>query len=225
VVFYKSISQPDLWSGNNLIAFLKQRGITVRGQVRRGVAPAKAAALAMYESKPLALIIADMQKFSNNYVAEMLVKNLAAENGVVPATMPAGMSQLEKFLNRIGLKKGDYKFINASGFSRENKMAPEHIGRILEAIREDFSSYPEFLTSLPIGGVDGTLKNRMKNTGAERWVRAKTGLLNGAVALAGYAGLANGTVRSFAFLYNGPGREDQARALFDRMAAALVEAE
>ncbi|MCM2280406.1 MAG: D-alanyl-D-alanine carboxypeptidase/D-alanyl-D-alanine-endopeptidase, partial [Bdellovibrionaceae bacterium] len=197
--------------------------ITVQGKVKRGSAPSQAAVLATYESKPLALIVADMAKFSNNYVAEMLVKNLAAENGVVPATMPAGMAQLEKYLTDVGFKKGEYAFINASGLSRENRMSPAQLGRLLEAMREDFTSYPEFLTSLPIGGVDGTLKSRMKNTGAERWVRAKTGLLNGVVGLAGYAGRSNGTVRTFAFIYNGGGREDQARALFDRMAAALAE--
>lgn len=222
-VFYKSISHPDLWSGHNLVSFLKQRGITVRGKVRRGRASTSASALATYESKPLALIVADMSKFSNNYVGEMLVKNLAAENGVLPATMPAGMAQLEKFLTKVGFKSGEYAFVNASGFSRANKMTPAQLGRLLEAMREDFTSYPEFLTSLPIGGVDGTLKNRMKNGGAERWVRAKTGLLNGVVGLAGYAGRGNGHVRTFAFIYNGPGREDRARVLFDQMAAVLAE--
>lgn len=222
-VVYKSITHPDLYSAHNLVAFLKQRGITVRGKVRRDKTPASANVLATSESKPLALIVADMSKFSNNYVAEMLVKNLAAENGVAPATMPAGMVQLGTYLSSIGLNKSDYVFINASGFSRENRMTPSQLGRVLEAMREDFTSYPEFLVSLPIGGVDGTLKSRMKNSRAERWVRAKTGLLNGVVGLAGYAGRPNGSVRTFTFIYNGAGKEDQARALFDRMAAALAE--
>ncbi len=223
VVFYKSITNPILWSGQNLVWFLKQRGIHVRGSVKKGVTPLDAQVVASVDSKPLSLIIADMSKWSNNFVAEMLVKNLAAEAGVLPATMAAGMLQLQKFLDAIGFKRGDYQFINASGFSRGNKMSPRQLGRILEIMRDDFTSFPEFLTSLPIAGVDGTLRSRMKNTGAERWVRAKTGLLNGVVGLAGYAGQPDGTVRSFAFIYNGSGREDQARALFDRMAAVLTE--
>ena len=223
LVFYKSITNPDMWSGHNLIAFLKQRGISVKGTVKRGVAPNSSAVFATYESKQLALILADMAKWSNNYVAEMLVKGIAADMGVKPATMPAGMQQLEKFLESIGLKKGAYTFVNASGFSRANRLSAEQLGKILESMRGDFTSYPEFLTALPIAGVDGTLKNRMKATKGERWVRAKTGLLNGVVGLAGYAGSENGTVRSFAFIYNGAGREDQARALFDKLATALVE--
>ena len=71
---------------------------TVTGDVKRGGAPGSASVLATAESKPLALIVADMSKWSNNYVAEMLVKNLSAEAGVKPATMPSGMQQLEKFL-------------------------------------------------------------------------------------------------------------------------------
>ncbi len=223
IVFYKSITNPILWSGQNLVWFLKQRGIQVRGSVKKGVAPLEAQVLASIDSKPLSLIIADMSKWSNNFVAEMLVKNLAAEAGVLPATMSAGMLQIVKYLDSIGFKRGEYQFINASGFSRGNKMSPRQLGRILEIMRDDFTSYPEFLTSLPIAGVDGTLRSRMKETGAERWVRAKTGLLNGAVGLAGYAGQPDGIVRSFAFIYNGSGREDQARNLFDRMAAVLTE--
>ncbi len=223
VVVYKNITQPDLWSGYNLIEFLRQRGITVSGSVKKGRAPTDAQVLATYASKPLALIVADMAKFSNNYVAEMLVKNLAAETSGTPATMPQGMAQIQKFLEERGFKKGSYHFINASGFTLENKLSPEQFGRFLEMLRNDFSSFPEFLTALPIAGIDGTLRKRMKNTPAERWVRAKTGLLNGVVGLAGFAGKSDGRVLSFAFIFNGSGREDKARALFDHLAATLVE--
>jgi len=223
IVSYKNISQPDLWSGHNLAVFLRQREMSFAGQVRTGVAPASAQLLAVYESKPLAAIVADMSKFSNNYVAEMLIKNLAAEAGQRPASMSEGMKAISSYLDRVGLKKGEYSFVNAAGFSRQNKMRPAQIGLVLEQMRSNFSSYPEFLTSLPIGGVDGTLKSRMKNSPAERWVRAKTGLLNGVIGLAGYAGRKDGLVKTFVFVYNGSGREDQARLLFDRLAAALVE--
>jgi serine-type D-Ala-D-Ala carboxypeptidase/endopeptidase (penicillin-binding protein 4) len=223
VVFYKSITNPDMYCGHNLVSFLRQRGISVKGSVKKGVAPGSADVLATAESKPLAQILGDMMKWSNNYVAEMLVKGLAAENGVKPATMAAGMQQLEKYLDSIGLKKGTYSFVNASGFSRVNRLSPEQLGKVLESVRDNFTAFPEYLSALPIGGVDGTLKNRMKGTKAERWVRAKTGLLNGVVGLSGFAGSEDGTVRSFVFIYNGAGKEDQARALFDRLAAALVE--
>ena len=222
-VAYKNISRPDLWAGFNLVEFLKQRGIAVSGKVRAAQAPKDAALLASAESKPLSLIASDMSKWSNNYVAEMLVKNLAAESreGQI-GTMDAGMAQVIKYLEKTGLKKGEYEFVNAAGFTRRNRMTPMQLGRVLEAVRADFTMYPEYLASLPIAGVDGTLRNRMKSPPAERWVRAKTGLLNGVVGLAGYAGRANGEIIAFVFIFNGGGREDRARALFDQMAAHLV---
>jgi D-alanyl-D-alanine carboxypeptidase/D-alanyl-D-alanine-endopeptidase (penicillin-binding protein 4) len=222
-IYYKSISRPDVWAGHNLIEFLKQRGVSVGGKVRSGVAPKTAVVLATEESKPFSAVVADMAKWSNNYVAEMLVKNLSAEAGDTPGTMAGGLSRVQQWLENIGLKKGEYEFINAAGFTRENRLTPVQLGRILEAVRGDFTLFPEYLTALPIAGVDGTLKNRMKKSSAERWVRAKTGLLNGVVGLAGFAGRPNGVVVTFAFIYNGAGREDRARALFDQLASSLVE--
>ena len=222
LVIYKSISQPDLWAGYNLIEFLRQRGIEVKGTVTTGEASAKSLVLATSESHPLSSVVTDMAKWSNNFVAESLVKNLAAESGEHPATMDGGLVQVRKFLQSVGLKSGEYEFVNAAGFTRKNKLTPEQLGRVLERVHSDFTIFPEYVTALPIGGVDGTLRSRMKNTAAEHWVRAKTGLLNGVVGLAGFAGQKNGSVLTFTCIYNGAGREDKARAFFDHFAATLV---
>jgi D-alanyl-D-alanine carboxypeptidase/D-alanyl-D-alanine-endopeptidase (penicillin-binding protein 4) len=220
---YKNITQPDVWAATNLVEFLRQRGVQVKGKVRVGTAPKDAPVLATAESKPLAYVVADMAKWSNNYVAEMLVKNLAAEAGELPATMASGMQHVQKYLVEAGLEKGKFDFVNAAGFTRKNHLTPQQLGRVLEHVRADFTIFPEYLAALPVAGVDGTLRKRMIGTSAQRWVRAKTGLLNGVVGLAGYAGRENGPVVSFAFIYNGSGHEDKARALFDKMAAHLVE--
>lgn len=223
-VSYKNITRPEIWAGYNLVEFLKQRGINVKGKVRGGRAPKEAAQLAVAESKPLSLIAADMAKWSNNYVAEMLVKNLAAESDSSrPATTVSGLARVMKYLEAAGLKSGEFQFVNAAGFTRRNQMTPLQLGRFLEHVRSDFTIYPEFLSALPIAGIDGTLRSRMKSRPAERWVRAKTGLLNGVIGLAGFAGRSDGEVLSFVFIFNGGGREDRARLLFDRLAASLVE--
>jgi D-alanyl-D-alanine carboxypeptidase/D-alanyl-D-alanine-endopeptidase (penicillin-binding protein 4) len=221
-VYYKSISKPDLWAGSNLIEFLKQRGVSVKGRVRSGVVSASAKVLATAESKPIQIIVADMAKWSNNYVAEMLVKNLAAEMGESPATMSGGLKKVQDFLAHLGFKVGDYEFVNAAGFTRENKFTPSQLGKFLESMRSDFEMFPEYLSALPIAGIDGTLRSRMKSTSAERLVRAKTGLLDGVVGLAGFAGRPNGSMVSFTFIYNGSGNVASVRELFDQMAAELV---
>lgn len=221
-VVYKNISQPDVWSGYILAEFLQQRGILPKGKVRTGVAPKSSVVLASAESKPLSFIVADMAKWSNNYVADMLVKALAAERGEVPATFSGGLEQVIKFLDASGLKRSEFSFVNAAGFTRKNKLTPRQLGLVLEHVRSDFIIFPEFLQALPIAGVDGTLRNRMKGTAAERWVRAKTGLLNGVAALSGYAGHPNGKIVSFTFFYNGGAALDKVRSFFDKMAALLV---
>ena len=76
---------------------------------------------------------------------------------------------------------------------------------------------PEFIMSLPIAGVDGTLKKRMKDPLTFRQVRAKTGLLNGVVSLAGYATDSNGMPIPFVFIYNGPGDGARVRSIMDQI--------
>ena len=90
-----------------------------------------------------------------------------------------------------------------SGFCQRSKMI--------------FSLFPTFLESLPIAGVDGTLKKRMKNTVAEGWVRGKTGYIDNVVSLAGYAGRKDGNILTFSLLYNGPRDESIVREAFDQI--------
>jgi serine-type D-Ala-D-Ala carboxypeptidase/endopeptidase (penicillin-binding protein 4) len=222
---YKSIRAPDMWAGHAAVTFLENRGIKVKGTVKSGVAPSDRTILATAESKQLSLIVADMMKWSNNYVADMLVKNLSAEAGDKPATTAKGLARVRSHIEKTaGLKAGDYEFINGAGFTRENLLSPKQLGAILNSVRRDFRIFPEFLSALPIAGVDGTLRNRFKGLDSVGWVRAKSGLLNGVIGLAGFAGDDHGHVFTFVFLFNGAaGREDAARQLFDQMATTLVK--
>ncbi|MDZ4083199.1 MAG: D-alanyl-D-alanine carboxypeptidase/D-alanyl-D-alanine-endopeptidase [Bdellovibrionales bacterium] len=222
---YKSIRDPALWTAQSVKTFFEARGIKIKGSVRQGVAPSKALVLATAESKALPLIVSDMMKWSNNYVADMLVKNLAAEAGERPATTANGIKQVRQYIEKAaGLKASEFEFINGAGFTRENSLTPGQLGAVLTAVRNDFRIFPEFLASLPIAGVDGTLRSRFRGLEGTGWVRAKSGLLNGAIGLAGYAGDDQGRIYTFVLLFNGPaGKEDAARTLFDRLATTLVK--
>ncbi|GIL16742.1 MAG: D-alanyl-D-alanine carboxypeptidase DacC [Oligoflexia bacterium] len=220
VVIYKNITQPDIWAGYNLKAFLKQRGIEIKGKVVSGLASGDI--LAESESKPIEQILADMNKFSNNYVAEMLAKNIAAKFST-PGNIPKAMDKMREYLASIGVKKEDYEIYNPSGLTRDNKFTAQSLWMVLHDMKDQFQYQPEFFTSLPIAGVDGTLKKRLKETRGERWVRAKTGLLTGVVSLAGYAGRRDGTVLPFVMMYNGSEGEAEVRTLFDKIALSLIE--
>ncbi len=225
VVAYKNVDDPVDWSGRNLIFFLQQRGISVSGQVKAGKKPSSARLLAKADSKPLSQNIADMLKFSNNYVAEMLAKDLAAQNGTVPATLSAGMQLVQKHLTvNVGLDASRFSLLNPSGLSRKNHIKPRDLAEILVQAQRNFPTFAELLSALPLAGIDGTLKKRMIGTPAEGWVRAKTGLLTGVVALAGYAGRRDGESKAFAFIYNGNAEQgEKVRHLFDALATELVQ--
>lgn len=221
-VVYKNIDDPIDWSGRNLVFFLSQRGISVTGKVKSGSRPEGAKQVAKADSKPVSQHVADMMKFSNNYVAEMLTKNLAAQSGKAPAKLEDGMKIIRAHLASIGLDEKNFTLQNPSGLSRANKIRPLDLAEILVKSQENFPTFAEFLTAFPIAGQDGTLKSRMKTNPG--WVRAKTGLLTGVVALAGYAGRKDGSTRAFAFIFNGKGEQGETiRHLFDALALELVQ--
>ncbi|MGE0762625.1 MAG: D-alanyl-D-alanine carboxypeptidase/D-alanyl-D-alanine-endopeptidase [Bdellovibrionales bacterium] len=223
-IAYKNISSPERWSGRVLLQFLRQRGITVSGEVKVGALPATAKQAARAESKPVADMVKDMMKFSNNFVAEMLVKNLAAEKKSTPASLGAGVELVRQYAISNGVPANRFTLVNPSGFSRENKITATDLNQVLLGLREEFGVFAEALASFPVAGVDGTLKSRMRGTAAEGRVRAKTGLLNGVAGLAGFAGRGDGSQLTFVFLFNGrTSRSEDARALFDQLAVQLVQ--
>lgn len=214
---FKSVSEPDMWAGANLEYFLEQRDIVVNGKILAGKVPENAELVATYESKNLAYMLSDMNKFSNNFVAEMLTKNMAAQNVKSNASLQMGVRIIQSKLAEAGINTNEMVFENPSGLTRDNSFSAASLNKVLTNIKKDFSIFPVFLDGLPVAGVDGTLKRRMKNSLAEGWVRAKTGYLDGVVSLAGYAGRRDGKILTFTFLYNGPRDEAIVREAFDQL--------
>ncbi|MBC7429055.1 MAG: D-alanyl-D-alanine carboxypeptidase/D-alanyl-D-alanine-endopeptidase [Bacteriovorax sp.] len=219
VVIYKSISNPVLWTGSHLKEFLSERGIIIKGKVTAGECEADSKVLASSNSKNLNEIASDMLKFSNNFVAEMLVKNLAADDMVTNpkgknASMKDGIEGIKSYLDKLGFARKDYVLENVSGLTRGNRFTPKQLASVLANIKNDFLIFPEFLSGLPIAGVDGTMKNRLK--GDANMVRAKTGYLDGVVGLAGYIGRKNRSPLIFTFIFNGGYEQGMAaRPMFD----------
>lgn len=212
---YKSISNPDLWAGYNLKAFLEEAGFKVQGQIKLGVTQASSKLLAEKESDSLSMLVSDMQKFSNNYVAEMLTKYLGYyvhQKG----TLKDGVKVLQDYLTQtVGWPEGDFVFINPSGLTRENKVKPMLLGKLLQKDWNKFSIAPELVSSLPIAGIDGTLKKRMQGK-LKGLIRAKTGFLNGVTGIAGFMSINGKEPVTFVMIYNGSSDNDwQIRNIFD----------
>ncbi|MBY0316245.1 MAG: D-alanyl-D-alanine carboxypeptidase/D-alanyl-D-alanine-endopeptidase, partial [Bdellovibrionales bacterium] len=215
-VVYKSVTQPEYWAGSNFKSFLNQQGISYSGDVKKKKTPITAEVLVSFKSKPLREIIADMNKFSNNYVAEMLTIAMAEDR---PATLNKGLEKIHKWLLKMGWVSKNFVFVNPAGFSNQNQIRPQDLGELLVRLQKKFASSPEFLASLPISGVDGTLKRRLQDMKLR--VRAKTGLLNGKIGLAGYAEKED-KIYTFVFIFNGPtSQEAEAKTLFDNLLRKL----
>lgn len=211
-VVYKSITHPEFWAGENFKSFLNQQGIEYKGTIEKKSVPSSAQLLVSYKSKALRDIVTDMAKFSNNYVAEMLTKALADKK---PAQLKQGVARIRSWLIKKGWKEKNFVFENPSGFSHDNKFRAQDLGQLLVDLRDNFSISPEFIVSLPVTGVDGTLKKRLKDMSGS--VRAKTGYLDGIIGLAGYV-QKNGKTRAFVFMYNGsPKYDSQVRDVFDEI--------
>src|SRR3954470_302335 len=106
----------------------------------------------------------------------------------MPGTLAKGTRAVMDYLATNGIKAGSYKVVKRSGLTHENPITPSDLSTLLRKIYYDMSVAPEFLSSLAIAGIDGTIRNRFLNTDAVGLVRAKNGTLNGVSALSGYVG-------------------------------------
>jgi D-alanyl-D-alanine carboxypeptidase/D-alanyl-D-alanine-endopeptidase (penicillin-binding protein 4) len=203
---------------------LARHGITVSGRLRtlnwldRQVDPldcSRMVELGSLESLPLRDLAREVLKPSQNLYADILLAHLGETQRT--AATPAGRTsedlgsrQLEQFLAQAGVKRGEVFFDEGSGLSRENLATPNATIALLRFM----SRHPcgeIFLEALPIAGVDGTLKGRMKNTAAAGKVRAKTGSLRWAASLSGYVTTAVGERLAFCIMLNRYHSTDPAR--------------
>ena len=214
------VADPSLAAASALTKQLRAAGIRVAHAPLRGVAPITATLAYTERSAPLGRVLAAMNKPSDNFLAEELLKGLGAGLGAGGTTV-AGADVAEQFLQSIGVSDG-FRIRDGSGLSYQDKLTAHAVLKILGAMakRPDF---PVFRRSLAIAGVDGTLKDRMRGTAAAGNVRAKTGTLNAASSLSGYVTTANGHTLSFSMLMNGnPVPLDRAHAAQDAVAVLLA---
>jgi D-alanyl-D-alanine carboxypeptidase/D-alanyl-D-alanine-endopeptidase (penicillin-binding protein 4) len=220
---YRSVSDPALYAGELLRWQLETRGVVVAGQVRRGVVPAQAVELLAFEGRPLAEIVRLFMKFSNNTVAESLLKAGAARQFGAPGSWDGGVLAMKAQLAALGVDLEGAQLVDGSGLSRGNRVSARLLVSALRAADASFTFGPEFEASLPIAASDGTLRNRARIVAGH--VRAKTGHLDGVTSLSGFASLAGGGEAVFSLIVNGaPAGDSAAIAGIDAFVAALAGA-
>ena len=226
---------------------LEDRGINVSGKTRtlgwrdRIDEPLQTRDLneiAVVESPPLSEITAVMMKRSQNLYAQLFllqVGEMAVRMGAQEATSEdpvfrqtseaAGLAELQQFLEEVGIAKGDVMLREGSGLSRACLIKPSATIRLLRHMR-DHEDFEAFRMSLPVAGVNGTLRRRMKGTKAEKNVQAKTGTLRHVHTLSGYVTTASGKPLAFSIMLNNfrhPDPDASTRVELDRIVVMLAE--
>jgi serine-type D-Ala-D-Ala carboxypeptidase/endopeptidase (penicillin-binding protein 4) len=221
--FLRRVVHPDLFLGHTFRQILQKRGIAFDKPLRLEAVPADGwRALAAHDSPPLAVVIQDLNKRSNNFAAEQLIRTLGGDVVGRPGTWDKGLEAVARYLDGLGIQRSSYKMANGSGLYDSNHFSAEQIAVVLRAAMRDFRIAGEFLASLSVAGADGTLAQRMAGTVAERYVRAKTGSLANVSCLSGIAGAPGQKPVVFSILMNDVSNPVDARAIQDRAAEILV---
>ncbi|WP_306591650.1 D-alanyl-D-alanine carboxypeptidase/D-alanyl-D-alanine-endopeptidase [Geothrix sp. 21YS21S-4] len=200
----RPVADPDRAARETLQRILQESGIPVEGRVPAvepiaGPAPRK---LAAWTSPPLRAVVQDVNKWSNNFMAEMLVRRFGA------GSWPRGVQRVQDFYRTaFDLGPDAIRITDGSGLSKENRLSARILAIILRGAYHDFEVGPEFVSSLKIiGGEPWQL--RVKDANLARRVRVKTGHLDRVTSLCGYLQTLDGRVRVFAILLNGAAREE-----------------
>jgi D-alanyl-D-alanine carboxypeptidase/D-alanyl-D-alanine-endopeptidase (penicillin-binding protein 4) len=234
-----SVNDPALWFVTILKEALAQNGIVVSGAVRemnwinRETAPldlSKLAEVASVQSRPLAEIVKQTLKPSENLYAQLLLlqvgaKALESRDTSDGNTEQTGVAEMRKFLSQAGIEPDMALLEEGSGLSRASLVTPGATVKLLTFMSRH--RYRDaFIDALPIAGVDGTLRNRFKGTPAEGNVRAKTGSLGYVDTLSGFLTDAGKEKLVFSIMLNNYRETDpehNGRAEIDNLVRILVD--
>jgi D-alanyl-D-alanine carboxypeptidase/D-alanyl-D-alanine-endopeptidase (penicillin-binding protein 4) len=193
---------PARSAATRLAALLKQRAIVYRRRPRAGHLAINGAAavpqtLAMVSSPSIGALIADTNIPSENFYAEMLVKALGATFGQ-GGTTADGLGVVREQMASFGIHP---RLVDGSGLSREDRTTARQVVRLLTRMDAQDVAH-SWRASLPVAGVSGTLRKRMRGTAAAGQCAAKTGTLMGVSSLSGYCATAGGAQVAFSFIEN-----------------------
>jgi D-alanyl-D-alanine carboxypeptidase/D-alanyl-D-alanine-endopeptidase (penicillin-binding protein 4) len=188
----------ELWS---------EMGGAWSGRAREGAVPEGATLLHTRESAPLAEIVRDINKYSNNVMARQLFLTLAASGYEPPLTIDESREVVRHWLNLKGIAAPELSIDNGAGLSRTDRVSARTLAELLESAWKS-AVMPEYVASLPLAGVDGTMKKRLVGDPVAGQAHLKTGLLSDARSMAGYLLDARGRRQVVVMLMNHPNAPD-----------------
>ena len=176
---------PDQQVAGVLRELWSELGGAWSGGVRAGEVPEGARLLHTHESAPLAEVVRDINKFSNNVMARQLYLTLASAANEPPARAELAAEAVRHWLNVKGIAAPELSIENGAGLSRSDRLSAASLAALLQAAWNS-PAMPEFIASLPLAGLDGTFRKRLVGEPVSGQAHMKTGLLSDARAMAGY---------------------------------------
>lgn len=182
--FTRVLLTPADYAYGTFATLWRECGGAIHGGMRVAAAPADARLFLDFDSLTLGEIVRLTNKYSSNLMARHLLLTLGRERFGAPATQEKGLAAVADWSRMRGLDFKDLDLGNGSGLSRTTQVSVLQLAEVLRAAYH--SRYaPEFMASLPLGGIDGTLRTRMQSSPAGA-VRLKTGHIDGVSGVAGY---------------------------------------
>ncbi|MGF6755504.1 D-alanyl-D-alanine carboxypeptidase/D-alanyl-D-alanine endopeptidase [Paraburkholderia sp. GAS42] len=197
------------------LALWQQSGGTFTGTTREGPVPATARPVAVHQGPALSDIVRDINKFSNNTMARNLFLTIGAVISKPPATPEKSVDAIDTFMHRSGLPTEYLQLENGSGLSRDEHIPAVSLADLLQSANASPVAQV-FVESLPIAGVDGTMRNRLTSQPVNGNAHIKTGTLRDVRAIAGYVASADGVSYVVVSFINDPHAE-AARAAHDAL--------
>jgi D-alanyl-D-alanine carboxypeptidase/D-alanyl-D-alanine-endopeptidase (penicillin-binding protein 4) len=185
-------------------ALWTEQGGQFNGTLRLGQVDSKAALVYRQHSQPLSELVRGMNKFSNNFMTRQLMLTMGAESAGPPGSLEKGRAAIQSWLQARRIDLPHLVLDNGAGLSRKTRISADGMARLLQAAYE--STYmPEFMSSLPLAALDGTMRRRLRQDPLAGRAHIKTGSLRDVSAMAGYVTLPNGQRRIVVALINHPG--------------------
>jgi D-alanyl-D-alanine carboxypeptidase/D-alanyl-D-alanine-endopeptidase (penicillin-binding protein 4) len=213
-------ARPALMAAELFRSDLRHAGVTIAGGSGLGLASAQAIPLADVESAPLSALVRHMDVYSDNFYAEMLLKEVGAVQGS-GGSAAEGVTVERGLLTAAGVPLSGVRMVDGSGLSLLDRWTPLGLSTLLRTMWDDPTLRPYVLAALPIAGETGTLEHRMRSGPAHGLVRAKTGTTDNSSALSGFVG----DRYAFSIVENGfPVRALSAEESQNRFAQVLAHA-
>lgn len=221
---WEAVDDPAMHFGRRFAELLGRAGVQIEGIVRRPLpdelalvpapdfsgtttglqsVPAPLAGLYAIESEPLGRVVMDVNKFSNNVMAETLVKTMGAVEYGAPGTWTKGLAAMSRVLDeQVGISLNSYVQVDGSGLSRLDRFSPAQVMRLLEHAATDFHVGPELMASLKLSGLDGWNPAPFRNPPLLGEARVKSGHIRGVNTLSGFIHTASGRTLAFVAMVN-----------------------